>query len=213
LYAAVGFHPHDASDLTPEALDLLARQAALPAVFAVGEVGLDFFRDLSPRDTQRNALDAQLAIAIEVAKPVSVHTRSAEDEIYAHLASYAARTPLAALGRPVGVMHCFGGSLEQARRFVEIGFLVSIACTITYPKNDAARAIAVELPLESLVVETDSPYLPPQTLRGKRNEPAHVRAAAEAIAAVRAVSLDVVAAATTGNATRMLGLGVAVGAA
>jgi len=212
VYPAVGCHPHDAGKMTNAALDLLARQAASPRVVAVGEIGLDFYRDLSPRDVQREALEAQLAIAVQTGKPVSVHSRDAEEPIYSHLAAYARRSPLVASKRPVGVMHCFGGTVEQALPFVDIGFLVSISCTITYPRNDATRRIAAELPMESLVVETDSPYLPPQSIRGKRNEPAHVRAAAEAIAAVRGLPIDAVATATTENAARLFGIAIEVAA-
>lgn len=212
VYPAVGCHPHDADTMTEDALDLLATQAANPRVVAVGEIGLDFYRDLSPRDVQHAALEAQLAIAVQVAKPVSVHSRDAEDAIYPHLAAYARRSPLAASKRPVGVMHCFGGTLDQALAYIDIGFLVSISCTITYPRNDATRRIAAELPMESLVVETDSPYLPPQPIRGKRNEPAHVRAAAEAIAASRGFPVDAVAAMTTGNAARLFGIAIEVAA-
>jgi TatD DNase family protein len=212
VYPAIGCHPHDADKMTNDALDLLATQAANSRVVAVGEIGLDFYRDLSPRDVQRAALEAQLAIAVQAGKPVSVHSRDAEDAIYPHLVAYARRSPLATSGRPVGVMHCFGGTLEQALSFVEIGFLVSISCTITYPRNDATRRIGAELPMESLVVETDSPYLPPQPIRGKRNEPAHVRAAAEAIAAARGVPADVVATITTENAARLFGIAIEVAA-
>lgn len=203
ILPAVGIHPHDAAKVDQDALGELARQAALPAVAAVGEIGLDFYRDLSPPEAQYAALDAQLEIAIAARKPVSVHSRSAESDILVPLAAYARRSPLGADGR-AGIMHCFGGTLEQARPFVELGFAISIACSITYPRNEEARRIAAHLPLESLVVETDSPYLPPQALRGKRNEPATVSAAVEAIAAARGLTPDEVAAATTANAERLL---------
>ncbi len=213
VYPAVGCHPHDAGKMTNAALDVLATQAANPAVVAVGEIGLDFYRDLSPHEVQRDALEAQLSIAVETRKPVSVHSRAAEEAIYGHLAAYAGRSPLVASKRPVGVMHCFGGTVRQALFFIDIGFLISIPCTITYPNNDAARRIAAEVPLESLVVETDSPYLPPQSIRGKRNEPAHVRAAVEAIAAVRGLAVDAIARITTDNAVRLFGITVEAGAA
>jgi TatD DNase family protein len=105
-------------------------------------------------------------------------------------------------------MHCFGGTLEQAQRYVAAGFLVSLACVVTYPKNEEARRIARELPLDSLVIETDSPYLPPQEFRGRRNEPAYVVAAAKAIAEARGIAFDEVAAATTANAERLFGVRV-----
>ncbi len=205
-YPAVGFHPHDTKDVTPSMLVDLETQVNLPEVVAVGEIGLDFYRDNSPHDVQRRVLDEQLGIAVRASKPVLLHTRSAEDDIYTQLAPYAAASPLRALGRPVGVMHCFGGTLEQAQRYVELGFLVSLACVVTYPKNQDARDIARELPLESLVVETDSPYLPPQHERGKRNEPANVRFALEAAAAARGTSISAMAAATTANACRLFGV-------
>jgi TatD DNase family protein len=211
LFAAVGFHPHEAKDITPAMLTELEIQAALPNVVAVGEIGLDFFRDHSPHDVQRTLLDAQLGIAARLKKPVSVHTRSAEEEIFEPLAIYSRARGWAPGNEPVGVMHCFGGTLEQARQYVEIGFLISLACVITYPGNTEARTIAAELPLESLVVETDSPYLPPQPLRGRRNEPAHVVQAVQALARARGITFGAAAEATTANAVRVFGIQLPVG--
>jgi TatD DNase family protein len=207
VHPAVGFHPHDARDLTADALAEIESLAALPTVVGVGEIGLDFFRDHSPRDVQRRALDDQLEVALRVRKPVSVHSRGAEDAIYDHLADYA-HAWHAVSSKPPGVMHCFGGTIEQARRFVGLGFLVSIACVISYPKSDGTRRIAAGLALDSLVVETDSPYLPPQDRRGKRNEPALVGAAVTAVAAARAASPDTIAEATTSNAVRLFGVSI-----
>jgi TatD DNase family protein len=207
LLPAVGVHPHDANDVSDEVLASIEALAADQRVVAVGEIGLDFYRDLSPRDTQREVLAAQLDMAARLRKPVSVHSRGAEDELFELLAAYAEKSPLGRAGRP-GVMHCFGGTLEQARRYVELGFLVSVPCSVTYPANDEGRRVASGLPLEALVVETDSPYLPPQGLRGKRNEPANVGAAVEAVAAARGARVDEVAAATTANAGRVFGIDV-----
>lgn len=206
VFPAVGYHPHDAKDITPALLDELATLAARPEVVAIGEIGLDHYRDHSPHDRQEEILRAQLEIAITTRKPISVHSRGAEEAIYAALAAYAARSPLPSEGRPVGVMHCFGGTLAQALRYVELGFAVSVACAITYPKNDEARKIAAGLRLDALVVETDSPYLPPQPIRGRRNEPAHVVSAIEAIAAARGVPAICVATSTTANAARLFGV-------
>jgi TatD DNase family protein len=203
---AVGFHPHEASQVSPAMLTELASQARTPGVVAIGEIGLDFYRDHSPHEVQRSVLSEQLEIAVRLGLPVSVHSRGAEHEIRDLLAPYAAGSPLAAQGRAVGVMHCFGGTLEQALCFVELGFLVSIACVATYPRGEGTRELARELPLESLVVETDSPYLPPQTMRGKRNEPAMVVAAVEALAAARSIPVTEAAAATTSNAARLFHL-------
>ena len=206
VFPAVGYHPHEATTVTRPMLDELERQANMARVVAVGEIGLDFYRDHSPRDVQREVLDAQLAMAVRVGKPVAIHTRGAEDAIESHLRDYAERQRRAFDDRPVGVMHCFGGTLEQARRYVEYGFLISITCTITYPSNAEARRIAGGIPLEAIVIETDSPYLPPQTRRGKRNEPAFVVAAAEGIAAARGSSTAAVAAATALNAARLFAI-------
>jgi TatD DNase family protein len=201
VFAATGFHPHDAKDVAPPMLDTLAEQVGLPEVVAVGELGLDFYRDISPRGRQLEVLDAQLAIALAADKPVCVHSRGAETAIFEPLARYSA-----AARRIPGVMHCFGGTLEDALRFVALGFSVSVACTVTYPKNHEARRIAAELPLESLLIETDSPYLPPQRMRGGRNEPSFLVAAAEAVAAVRGLDVHVLAEATTANAERLFGV-------
>jgi TatD DNase family protein len=206
VYPAVGFHPHEAKDVTPAMLAELESVARLPEVEAVGEIGLDFFRNLSPESMQREVLDEQLAIAARVEKPVSVHTRGAEDAALAPLTAYSKLRGWQAGMAPIGVMHCFGGTLAQAEPYVGIGFVVSIACTITYPKNDDTRAIAVGLPLDALVVETDSPYLPPQFMRGKQNEPLHVRSAVEAIAAARNEPVSRVASATTDTARRVFAL-------
>lgn len=206
VYPSVGFHPHEAKDVTASMLAELESLARLPEVVAVGEIGLDFFRNLSPHDAQRRVLDEQLAIAARVEKPVSVHTRGAEDTAIVPLTAYSRMRGWQPGMAPVGVMHCFGGTIEQARPYVDIGFVVSIACAITYPKNDATREIAAGLPLEALVVETDSPYLPPQSMRGQRNEPVHVESAVEAIAAARNEPVSRVAEATTATARRVFAL-------
>lgn len=206
IHATAGIHPHDAEMVTDADLDAIRALALSGNLVGVGELGLDFYRDLSPRDRQIEVLDAQLAIANEAALPVCVHSRGAEDVIGGQLRRYAAASPLTAGGRHPGVMHCFGGTLEQAMAFIDLGFLVSIACSVTYPKNEEGRRIARELPLASIVVETDSPYLPPQEHRGKRNEPAHVRAAVLAIAATRGIDPGEVAVRTTANAHRLYGV-------
>jgi len=212
VYAAVGVHPHDARSFTSDTLRLLEELAAHPKCVAIGEIGLDFYRNLSRRPEQERALEAQLELAATLGLPVSVHSRAAEREILAPLSRYAAAAnALRAQERPVGVMHCFGGTLEEARPYVEIGFVISIACPITYPKNERTRRLARPLPLEALVVETDAPYLPPQEQRGQVNTPANVRRAAEEIARVRGVSFADVARVTTDTAMRVFALRAGVG--
>ncbi len=210
LLATAGFHPHEASQASEAALDRIEALAAGGNVAAIGEIGLDFYRDLSPRDVQRRVFDAQLAIAARLGLPVSVHSRDAEDELEPHLARFAAESPLAAQGRPLGVLHAFGGTLEQARRYVDLGFLVSLTCSAGYPRNGEARNVAAGLPLASLLIETDSPALPPQSRRGTRNEPANVRVTAEVVAEARGLSVEAVAGATTANAEALFGVPSAV---
>jgi TatD DNase family protein len=206
VFPTVGFHPHEAKTVTSAMLGELEAQAALPQVVAVGEIGLDFYRNHSGAEEQRRVLDAQLGIALKVGKPASLHSRAAEDAILEHLAPFAHSMRAAWPGRVPGVMHCFGGTLDQARRYVELGFLVSLSCAMTYPANNAARELAANLPLDTLVIETDSPYLPPQGRRGQRNEPALVIEAARALAAARGITLDEAAEATAANAARLFGV-------
>ena len=207
LFPTVGFHPHEADEVTPGMLAEMEALAKLPQVVGVGEIGLDNYRHHSTIENQRTLIDAQLEIAIRVRKPVCVHSRLAEDEIYDHLAPYAAAAKAAGMAIP-GVMHCFGGTLEQAKRYVELGFAISIAAPITYPKNEETRRIARELPAGSLVIETDSPYLPPQPMRGKTNEPALVLHTARAVAAARGETVGAILDVTTANAERLFGVSV-----
>jgi len=207
LFPTVGFHPHEADDVTPAMLAEMESLARLPQVVGVGEIGLDNYRHHSTIENQRKLIDAQLEIAVRVGKPVCVHSRMAEDEIHANLEPYARAAMAAGMALP-GVMHCFGGTLEQAQRYVELGFLISIAAPITYPKNEETRRIARELPAGSLVIETDSPYLPPQPMRGKLNEPALVLHTARAVAAARGETVERTLDTTTANAERLFAVNV-----
>jgi len=211
LAPTVGFQPHDTAAVTPTMLEELAHLAALPQVVAVGEIGLDAHWDVSPMERQREMLDQQLLISVKLGKPVSVHSRKAETLLVAPLAAHASAWRTAGHDGAPGVLHCFGGTLEQAQPFVDAGYLISVAANVTYPKNEQGRRLAAGVPLDHLVVETDSPYLPPQGLRGRRNEPANVVAVGEAVAAVRGLRRDEVAAATTTNARRLFRLASADG--
>jgi TatD DNase family protein len=206
LYAAVGIHPHNAVDLNGAALAELRELAQQPKVVAVGEIGLDFYRDLSPRDVQRRAFQAQLAWAAKMSKPVVIHDRDAHQEVLEILADWAAgqaRSPLA--GR-LGVLHTFSGDLSMAERAIELGFYLSISGPVTYQNARDLPEVVRSVPLERLMVETDCPWLAPHPHRGKRNEPAYVRLVAEQIAALRGIELAKVAQATTANARRLFGL-------
>lgn len=206
IAAAAGVHPHDAAEATDADLRALDEMADDPAVALVGEIGLDFYRNLSPRDAQLRVLERQLRTAARVRKPVAVHAREAHGDMAPLLEAWSrsvrAQWPA---GRPLGVMHYFSADADLALRYVEWGFLVSIHTSVTHPNAKHLQDVARRVPLEYLVLETDSPYGAPQTYRGKRNEPAFVAEAAHAVAELRGLTPDAVAAATTGNALRLLG--------
>jgi len=200
VYATVGIHPHDAGDWNEQAGAELRRLAADPKVVAIGEIGLDYYYDRAPREVQRAAFRGQLRLARELGKPVVIHDRDAHAEVLQILREERA-------GENGGVLHCFSGDLAMARECLELGFFISFTGTLTYPKNAAAREIVAVLPLERLLVETDCPYLAPQTYRGKRNEPAYVRHTAEEIARIKGLSLEDVARITSLNVHRLFGFG------
>lgn len=202
IFASAGFHPHDAKNLTDAAVANLERLARSPKVVAIGEIGLDYYRNLSPKPAQRAAFKAQLEVAARLGKPVIIHDRDAHEEILAILEEWAPTFPRAAKG----VLHCFSGNLEMAMKAVEMGFYVSIAGPITYRNARKLPEIAKSLPLDRILIETDCPYLTPQTHRSKRNEPAYVTLVAEAIARCRDISESQVARATTENTQTLFGL-------
>jgi TatD DNase family protein len=201
VFATAGIHPHDADSVSPDTLEELASLATQPKVVAIGEIGLDFYRMLSPREAQEQAFWSQLSLARVLGLPVVIHSRDAHEETYAILSEWAADRR--ASDGPTGVLHCFSGDLDLAERYVALGFLISIAGPVTYPKNLALQQVAAELPLEHLVAETDCPYLSPQTRRGKRNEPANVVETIGRVAELRGMPVQDVAAATTSNAQRL----------
>jgi TatD DNase family protein len=208
VYAAVGVHPHDAKKLDGDALAALRELARQPKVVAVGEIGLDFYRNLSPQDVQRRAFQAQLAWAERLGKPVIVHDREAHAEVLSALTSWAAGLGRSPLDGRVGVLHSFSGDLSMARRVIELGFYVSISGPVTYPNARRLVEIVRALPLDRLLIETDCPYLTPQPHRGRRNEPAYVRLVAEKVAEIKGLALDEVATMTTANARRLFELEV-----
>lgn len=211
VFAAAGYHPHEASALTAGRLAAVEGLLNQAAVVAVGEIGLDYYRLHSPRAAQIQAFEAQLALAARLGRPAIVHCRDAWTDMDALLPAWARAHAHAYAGRPLGVLHYFSAGLEAARRYAELGFLISIHTSVTHPRAEVLREVAAGLPLDCLLVETDSPYGAPQTQRGRRNEPAYVAEAARQIAALRGLSLEDVAAATTANARRLFGLPAANG--
>jgi len=206
VYATAGCHPHEAKDCGPAAVAAIEALLDAPEAIAVGEIGLDFYRMHSSRPQQLAIFAAMLALAARRALPVVVHCRDAWEEMLPILEAWSKGVGQSFDGRPLGVMHYFTGSAAIALRYVELGLLVSIHTSVTHPKAAALREVAATLPLESLLIETDSPYGAPQAQRGRRNEPAYVVEAAKAIAALRGLSLAAVAAATTANARRLFRL-------
>lgn len=208
VYAVIGFHPHDAKAVQPGDLKQLARAADCASVVGIGEMGLDFYRNLSPPDVQRRVFREQLELARDLRLPVVVHSRNADDETFEILAEYERETlPRWPKDRPLGMMHCFAGDLPLALRYIERGFVISIAGTVTYPNAHATRAVAGGIPLRWMTVETDAPYLPPQSRRGKRNEPAYLRETVEFISSLRGESVEEVARGTALTAAWLFGLG------
>lgn len=213
VYAAVGVHPHDAKDLDDRTLGALERLADSPKVVAIGEIGLDYYRNLSPPEAQIDAFHRQLDLAQRLSLPVVIHSREADSETYDVIASYEERAlPDWPKDRPLGVMHCFAGDLMLALRYIQIGFMISIPGTCTYPKADRVGAVAGGIPLRWMAVETDAPYLPPQPHRGSRNEPAYLTDTVARIAELRGDSAQTVAERTAISAAWLFGLGDITGA-
>jgi len=193
VWAAVGIHPHEAADADEAALAEIERLAGGPRVVAIGETGLDFFRNLAPREAQERALRSQLALARRTRKPVLIHCRDAHEETLSILGA-------ADVSEHGGIMHCFSGDVGIARRCLDLGLLPSLAGPVTYPKPGALPEVAKFVPADRLVVETDCPFLPPQPYRGKRNEPAYVIETLRVIARVRRLAVEEAAEITTANA-------------
>jgi len=199
IFATVGLHPHEAREFNPAALSELRTLLREPRVVAVGECGLDFYRNLSPRREQFEAFEAQLELARETGKPISIHCREAHPETLEVLR----RAPAGTLK---GVIHCFSGGVPEAREYIELGFWLGITGSVTYPKAEKLRGVVREVGLPRLLLETDCPFLTPQPKRGTRNEPAYIPWIAEEIGRILSVSVEEVARATTENAQKIFGL-------
>lgn len=201
VYATAGIHPHDAADATEEHFARLDQLGRHPRIIAWGEMGLDYYYDHSPRDVQQRVFRRQLQQARAAGRPVVIHCRDAWEDCLKILEQ---DWRSAGLG---GIFHCFTAGAAEAKRGLDMGFLISFAGNLTYPKMQLLREIARDLPLDSILTETDSPFLPPQGRRGKRNEPAFVVEVAQALANVRNLATDEVAAVTAANFRRFFRLG------
>jgi len=193
VYATVGMHPHDARFLHDKTIAKFRELAQHPKVVALGEMGLDYYRNLSPRSIQQKAFEAQLQLAQELNLPIIVHDRDAHKDIMKILRWYAGKI------EKRGVLHCFSGDIDMAKEAIDLGFYISIAGPVTYPKSSSLQMVAREVPMDRLLLETDCPWLAPQFRRGKRNEPAYIKAIAEKIAELKGVSVTTIADATTTN--------------
>ena len=207
IYAAVGFHPHEASIAKKADIDDIAELTKHPRVVAIGEVGLDFHRDYSPREAQIAVLKWQLNLAGKLDLPIIVHCRQAEKDLMPLLRDWTSRYKDTG-GKRTGVIHCFNGDSRTAREYLEMGFYLSLGAYIGYPGADNVRDVIRAIPPDRLLVETDCPYLPPQVYRGKRNEPAYVPGTVELIAGMRDVSFETIARETTQNAGCLFRWGV-----
>ncbi len=211
LYASAGVYPHNATEIDDAVLAKLDGLLAEPEVIACGEIGLDYFHEGAPHPAQRAGLIRQLEVAAARKRPILIHCRpkdesaDAWDDLFEILEAHWRSTGLG------GVMHCFGGNYEQAARSLDLGFLVSFAGNLTYPKAQPLRDVAARLPLDGMLVETDAPWLAPAPNRGKRNEPAWVAQTALVLAGVLGVDAQEIASATTKNFERLFRLGSGVG--
>jgi TatD DNase family protein len=197
VFAIVGRHPHESAGFGAAQLDEIERAAAEPDARAIGETGLDYYRDYAPRADQRRAFEAQLELAGRLGLPVAIHTRAAEDDTFAILHEHADRLPAV-------ILHCFSAP-DRLDECVERGYLCSFAGNVTYPKATDLQRAASELPAELVLVETDAPFLSPQPVRGKPNEPAYVVHTAERLAELRSVSYAELERTVEDNAARVLG--------
>jgi len=211
LYASAGVYPHNTPEADDAVLARLDQLLAEPEVIACGEIGLDYYHEGAPHPVQRACLIKQLEIAAARKRPILIHCRGTDessdawDDLLEVLEAHWRSTGLG------GVMHCFGGGWEQARRSLDLGFLVSFAGNLTYPKAQPLRDVAARIPLDGILVETDAPWLAPAPDRGKRNEPAFVARTARVLAGLLEVSDEEIASATTKNFLRLFRLGADVG--
>ncbi|CAH0347567.1 TatD family hydrolase [Bacillus sp. CECT 9360] len=199
MYASVGWHPVDAIDMNDEDLQWIEELSRHPKVVAIGEMGLDYHWDKSPKEIQKEVFRKQIRLAKKVKLPIIIHNREATADIVEILKEENA----AEVG---GIMHCFSGSVETALECVEMNFYISLGGPVTFKNAKKPKEVALEIPLDHLLIETDCPYLAPHPHRGKRNEPSFVKLVAEQIAEIKNVTLEEVAEVTERNAKKLFGI-------
>lgn len=198
LYTTVGIHPHNANQLDEKNLKILKTLSKNTSTVAIGEIGLDYYRNLSPPQIQKKAFETQLLLASEQNLPVIIHNREAESEILAILAKFK--------GKIEGIMHCFSADISFAKKCIQLGFLISFAGNITYSKAYNLHKTAKWINLDKMLIETDCPWLAPQSVRGKRNEPSYLPKIAQKIAELKQVSIKEIAQETTNNAKKIFNI-------
>lgn len=205
VFAAVGVHPNDSTTWEAGTRDQLADYARHPKVVAIGEIGLDYYRDRAPQDVQQRVFREQLELAADLGLPVIIHNRDATEDTLTMLVEWQSwlETHNPVLARAPGVLHSYSGNLEQARTAWEHNFCIGITGPVTFKNADELRGVVADMPVDALLVETDAPFLTPHPHRGKRNEPAYVRFVVTKIAELQAVTSDQIAEATTSNANRL----------
>jgi TatD DNase family protein len=199
IYASVGWHPVDAIDMKEDDLKWLEEMALHPKVVALGEMGLDYYWDKSPKEVQKEVFRKQIALAKKVKLPIIIHNREATADILEILKEENA-------SEVGGIMHCFTGSIEIAKQCIDMNFYISLGGPVTFKNAKKPKEVAAEIPLEHLLIETDCPYLTPHPYRGKRNEPAYIKYVAEQIAELKGISYEEVAEKTSDNAKRIFGI-------
>ncbi len=200
IYAAVGFHPHNAKKVTEDQLERLVSLSSEKKVIAWGEIGLDFYKNYSPKDIQIDVLKKQLDITGRLNLPVIIHDREAHDQVYEILKEAVNKYGIR------GVIHCFSGDSELAKRFIEMGFYISIPGTVTYSKASKIRRVVSDIALDYLLIETDSPFLTPYQKRGKKNEPSFVKFVAQEISLIKGIEFDIVSQKITENTKRLFNI-------
>jgi TatD DNase family protein len=199
IYACVGWHPVDAIDMTEKELAWIEELASHPKVVALGEMGLDYHWDKSPHDIQKEVFRKQIRLAKKVKLPIVIHNRDATADIIEILKEEDA-------GEVGGIMHCYSGSVEVAKQCLEMNFYISLGGPVTFKNAKKPKEVALEIPLDKLLIETDCPYLTPHPYRGQRNEPSYVKLVAEQIAEIKGLTLEEIALATSDNAKRIFGI-------
>lgn len=199
IYAVVGWHPVDAVDCTEEDLEWIEELAKHEKVVGIGETGLDYYWDKSPKEVQQEVFRKQIRLAQRVDLPLIIHNRDATGDVIRILEEEEAHLT-------GGIMHCFGGSVETARRAIDMNFMISLGGPVTFKNAKTPKEVAIEIPLEHLLIETDAPYLAPHPFRGKRNEPSYVPLVAEEIARLKEIPVEQVAEVTTKNAEKFFGI-------